>query len=76
MESGKVTLLLQAWRGGDKQALDKLTPLVYPELKRLARRHMNSQRSGHTLEATALVHEAYMRLIGTPNVDWRTRIML
>jgi RNA polymerase sigma-70 factor, ECF subfamily len=73
MEGGQVTELLLAWRGGDEQALHRLTPLVYPELKRLARRYMNRERPGHTLQTTALVHEAYTRLIAAPHVDWRDR---
>jgi RNA polymerase sigma-70 factor, ECF subfamily len=70
---GEVTQLLQAWRNGDQQALDKLIPLVYDELKRLARSYMIGERAGHTLQATALVHEAYARLIETPRVQWRDR---
>ena len=70
---GQVTQLLHAWREGDEQALHELTPLVYPELKRLARRYMNRERAGHTLQTTELVHEAYMHLISTPHIDWRDR---
>lgn len=72
-EQGEVTQLLQAWRGGDQQALDKLIGLVYEELKRLARFYMTGERAGHTLQTTALVHEAYTRLIETPRVRWRDR---
>ncbi|MDJ0917921.1 MAG: sigma-70 family RNA polymerase sigma factor [Woeseiaceae bacterium] len=57
-----VTTLLQAWCAGDERALDELTPLVYDELRRIAARHLQSERSGHTLQATALVNEAFMRL--------------
>jgi RNA polymerase sigma-70 factor, ECF subfamily len=70
---GEVTELLLAWRQGDQHALDKLIPLVYDELKRLARRYMTGERVDHTLQTTALVHEAYARLIETPRVHWRDR---
>jgi RNA polymerase sigma-70 factor (ECF subfamily) len=70
---GEVTELLLAWRQGDQHALDKLIPLVYDELKRLARRYMTGERADHTLQTTALVHEAYARLIETPRVHWRDR---
>jgi len=73
MRPGEVTELLQAWRGGDEQALHKLTPLVYAELRRLARSFMIRERPGHTLQTTALVHEAYTRLVDTPHVDWHNR---
>jgi RNA polymerase sigma-70 factor (ECF subfamily) len=73
MHPGDVTQLLLAWRGGDEQALHKLTPLVYDELRRLARARMNSERPGHTLQTTALVHETYTRLIDTPRVNWQDR---
>jgi RNA polymerase sigma factor (TIGR02999 family) len=59
----EVTQLLSAWRDGDEEALERLLPLVYDELLGLARRHMRGEREGHTLQATALVHEAYVRLI-------------
>ncbi|MEM7583604.1 MAG: sigma-70 family RNA polymerase sigma factor [Acidobacteriota bacterium] len=58
-----VTRLLHAWREGDPAALERLTPLVYQELRRLARRHMRGERAGHVLQTTALVHEAYMRMV-------------
>jgi RNA polymerase sigma factor (TIGR02999 family) len=61
--SADVTRLLHAWRQGDPDALERLTPLVYQELRRLARRHMRGERAGHVLQTTALVHEAYLRLI-------------
>ena len=57
-----VTTLLQDWRSGDQAALDALTPLIYDDLRRIANRHLQSERSGHTLQATALVHEAFVRL--------------
>ena len=73
MDAGEVTGLLRAWRAGDESALDKLTPLVYAELRRLARSYMNREQPGHILQTTALVHEAYTRLIDTPHVDWQDR---
>ncbi|MBS0399013.1 MAG: sigma-70 family RNA polymerase sigma factor [Proteobacteria bacterium] len=60
---GKFTQLLSDWRGGSDRALGELTPLVYEELRRLAHRYMRSERSSHTLQATAVVHEAFLRLI-------------
>jgi RNA polymerase sigma factor (TIGR02999 family) len=59
-----ITQLLSAWNGGDRRALDELTPMVYEELRRLAERYMRKENGGHTLQATALVHEAYARLAG------------
>ena len=68
-----VTRLLVAWGQGDKQALEQLTPLVYRELRRLAQWHMNGERPGHTLQATALVNEAYLRLIDINQIKWQDR---
>jgi len=68
-----VTGLLLAWGRGDSSALQKLTPLVYRELHALAHRNMLRERPGHTLQTTALVHEAYLRLIDTQHVQWRDR---
>ena len=68
-----MTALLLAWREGDSSALDRLMPLVYAELRRLAHRHMTGQAPGHQLQTTALVHEAYMRLIGSSQVGWKNR---
>jgi RNA polymerase sigma factor (TIGR02999 family) len=68
-----VTQLLLAWRGGDDDALDKLVPLVYKELHRLARIYMRREKAGHTLQTTALVHEAYVRLIDASKVRWQNR---
>jgi len=73
MRPGEVTQLLQAWREGDGQALDQLIPLVYAELRHMARRHMYGERAGHTLGTTGLVHEAFARLVEAPNVDWHDR---
>jgi RNA polymerase sigma factor (TIGR02999 family) len=68
-----VTDLLQAWASGDQAALDELLPLVYEELRRQARRYMRAQPAGHTLQTTALVHEAYLRLVGQSSVEWQGR---
>lgn len=69
----EVTQLLLDWSDGDRQALGKLMPLVYEELRHLARRHMREERSEHTLQTTALVHEAYLRLINQKDVRWQNR---
>ena len=68
-----VTALLVAWRGGDHEALNRLIPLVYTELRRVAHRYMRNERPNHLLQTTALVHEAYMRLIDVTRVDWESR---
>jgi RNA polymerase sigma factor (TIGR02999 family) len=67
-----VTELLVRWRAGDQEALDSLMPLVYNELRRLAQYHLHRERREHTLQSTALVHEAYVRLVGQ-NVQWQDR---
>jgi len=69
----EVTRLLVAWRGGDAGALDRLLPLVYAELRRVAHRYMRDERPNHPLQTTALVHEAYLRLIDVTRVDWQSR---
>ncbi len=71
--SQNVTQLLLAWRDGDEGAFDLLVPLVYDELHRLARRYMQRERSGHTLQTTALVNEAYMQLIRQRESNWQGR---
>ncbi|MBV9671107.1 MAG: sigma-70 family RNA polymerase sigma factor [Acidobacteriales bacterium] len=68
-----VTLLLKAWSGGDEHALEKLTPLVYRQLHQIAQRYMGGERPGHTLQPTALVNEAYLRLVGYSEVKWQDR---
>jgi RNA polymerase sigma factor (TIGR02999 family) len=68
-----VTQLLLAWGKGDNAALEALTPVVYEELRRLARRYMANERVGHTLQATALVNEAFMRLVDIHKVQWQNR---
>ena len=70
---GDVTRLLHAWRDGDASALEQLIPWVYGELRRIARAHMRRERSGHTLQPTALVHEVFMRLRDARQVHWRDR---
>ncbi len=69
----EVSLLLKAWRGGDETVVDKLVPLVYDELRRIAHRHMVRERSGNTLQTTALVNEAYLRLVDVRDVPWHDR---
>lgn len=71
--SPEVTGLLIAWRQGDQSALGQLTPLVYAELHRLARIHMSRERNGHLLQTTALVNEAFMRLMNNTETDWQNR---
>jgi len=71
--SGEVTGLLKAWSQGDASALDRLTPLLYEELRRLARAYMRQERAGHTLQTTALVNEAYLRLVDVKAVAWQDR---
>ena len=71
--SPEVTRLLSRWGRGDKEALDALTPLVYDELRRLAKIYLRRERADHTLEGTALVHEAYLRLIDQRQTEWRSR---
>src|ERR1041384_3759428 len=68
-----MTQILVAWSNGDEAALEKLAPVVYRELHRLARRYMAVERPGHILQATALVNEAYLRLIDAHNVQWQNR---
>jgi RNA polymerase sigma factor (TIGR02999 family) len=69
----EVSRLLRAWSLGEQAAFDQLMPLVYEELRRMARRLMRRQRSGHTLETTALIHEAYLRLVDQSEVRWQNR---
>src|SRR5262245_14977280 len=69
----EITDLLLAWGDGDGGALEKLTPLVYQELHRLARGYLRGEREGHTLQTTALVHEAYLRLVDASQMQWQNR---
>jgi RNA polymerase sigma factor (TIGR02999 family) len=72
-QTSETTLLLRAWAGGDHEALEKLTPHVYRTLRRIAGRYMRDERKENTLQATALVHEAYLELVDITNVDWQHR---
>jgi RNA polymerase sigma factor (TIGR02999 family) len=72
-EPAEVTGLLRAWGNGDKAALDRLTAVVYDELRRIARRYMRNERAGLTLQTTALVNEVYLRLVDVKNVGWEHR---
>jgi RNA polymerase sigma factor (TIGR02999 family) len=70
---GEISTLLRAWSGGDQSALERLTPVVYDELRRLARHYMRRERPGHSLQTTALVNEAYMRLVDYERMQWQDR---
>jgi RNA polymerase sigma factor (TIGR02999 family) len=74
LSKNDLTDLLIEWRQGDKAALDKLTPLVYDELRRIAHRYVQRERNGHTLQTTALVNEAYLRLAGMRKIAWQNRL--
>jgi RNA polymerase sigma factor (TIGR02999 family) len=69
----QITQLLRSWSEGDEGAIDRLMPLVYDELHRMARRYMSSEKPGHTLQATALVNEAYLRLVQASQANWQNR---
>ncbi len=69
----EVTQLLRAWSAGDQEALEKLTPLVYAELHRAARRYMAGESSQHTLQTTALINEVYLRLVDFQHLSWQNR---
>ncbi len=71
--TAEVTHLLRAWSGGDRAALERLMPLVYKELRRMARRYMQMEQPGNTLQATALVNEAFLRLVDVSGVSWQDR---
>lgn len=72
--SADITQLLQAWSDGDRRALDELTPVVYSELHRLAHRYLRRERRGQSLQTTALVNEAYLRLVGCTRMQWQNRV--
>src|SRR3984893_17892691 len=72
-ECSETTELLRAWASGDRGALQQLTPRVYEELRRIARHFLRDERPGKTIQTTALVHEAYLKLIDVTNVDWQHR---
>ncbi|HTS02699.1 MAG TPA: sigma-70 family RNA polymerase sigma factor [Thermoanaerobaculia bacterium] len=71
--AGEVTRLLREWSAGDRSALEKLLPLVYDELRRRAGAYLRQERAGHTLQPTALVHEAYLKLVGGETIAWKDR---
>jgi RNA polymerase sigma-70 factor, ECF subfamily len=71
--SEKLTQLLIAWREGEQEALEKLVPVVYDELRRLAHVHMRGERKSHTLQTTALINEAYLRLLDCSKINWKNR---
>ena len=73
LTANDLTGLLIEWSQGDKAALDRLTPLVYDEIRRIAHRYVQREREGHTLQTTALINEAYLRLAGSQNIDWQNR---
>jgi RNA polymerase sigma factor (TIGR02999 family) len=73
LANGDVTQLLSQWRDGDRAALDRLMPLVYEELRTIAGRFLRRERPGHTLQSTALVHEAYVKLVDQNRSDWQSR---
>src|SRR5215467_9997638 len=73
LDSNEISELLRAWSEGDQRALDGLTPIVYRELRRLAHHYMERERPGHTLQTTALVNEAYMRLVDYKRMEWQDR---
>ncbi len=72
-DSEDITELLEAWGEGDQLAFERLVPLVYAELRRMARRHMYRESEGHLLQTTALVHEAYLKLVSQKNAKWQNR---
>ena len=71
--SPQITELLQAWSAGDQSAVGQIVELVYPELHRMARKHLYHERPGHSIQATALVNEAYLRLVKVRDVQWKDR---
>ena len=73
LSADDLTGLLIEWRQGDRAALDRLTPLVYDEMRRIAHRYVQREREGHTLQTTALVNEAYLRLAGQQQINWQNR---
>jgi len=73
LSTHEITRLLQDWHGGDQAALDRLVPLVYDELRRMAKRYLRRQAPGHTLQTTAIINEAYLRMVNLPEIDWQNR---
>ena len=74
IETGQVTRLLEEFADGRREAMDEVIPILYDELHRIAHNHMSRERAGHTLSTTALVHEAWVRLIGLERIEWRGRV--
>src|SRR6266536_3254041 len=72
-EPHEVTKLLRKWSEGDQTALDKLMPLIYDELRRMAHQHMRHEKPGHMLQTSALINEAYLRLVDEPGISWESR---
>jgi RNA polymerase sigma factor (TIGR02999 family) len=72
-ETGQITRMLRKWSDGDVTVAESLTPIIYDELRRLAEAYMHGERSGHTLQPTALIHEAYLRLVSHKQPDWDSR---
>ena len=73
LSAQQITQMLRAWGSGDRSALEKIVPVVYDELRRIARRNLRQQRANHTLQTTALIHEAYLRLAGHSRKQWENR---
>lgn len=73
MSDEKITQLLTSWSSGNQEAAERVLPLIYEELRRIASRQLRGERESHTLQATAIVHEAYMRLVGQAGLDWPSR---
>ena len=73
LSTHSVSLLLEQWNSGDRAALDQLMPLIYEELRKMARRYMRHQNPGHTLQTTALIHEAYLRMVKQPEKQFQNR---
>lgn len=69
----QITQLLNEWKDGNQAALDELMPLIYDELRRQASRYLRNERQGHTLQTTALIHEAYLKLVGINEIEWQNR---
>jgi RNA polymerase sigma factor (TIGR02999 family) len=72
--SARITHLLRAWSAGDQAVVGQIVELAYPELYRIARRHLQHERPNHTIQATALINEAYLRLVNVRHVDWKDRV--
>jgi RNA polymerase sigma factor (TIGR02999 family) len=73
MSADAISELLARWGSGEREALDQLTPLIYDELRKIAARHLRREREGHTLQTTALAHEAFLKLANQPGLDWQNR---